>query len=321
MRTDPPEGFNLPEFLEGIYTFQKWEIFPGQVTQGPKDVSEHLRRLNVPTTLAGLRVLDIAPWNGFFGFECVRRGAAEVVSLGPDDPDLTGYNKVRDLLQIDNCKYIRASVYDLSPDIHGTFDIVFFLGLIYHLRHPLLALDRIYNVASGRLFANSPIINSGIYDKTLSEDGRSDFPTRGTSLQHMPITYFSKGDETGDAYNWFMPNSPAFRDFVEFVRVCHRQLCGRWRLGVAVGHQVPPPVHPRGRGLEPRRDPSQEHRGRLRTPGVAASQARAAGTRRRWRAGAAPLAGCRGSAALRGSRPPPPDRHPAWQFRAVPRPA
>ena len=144
MRTDPPEGFNLPEFLEGIYTFQKWEIFPGQVTQGPKDVSEHLRRLNVPTTLAGLRVLDIAPWNGFFGFECVRRGAAEVVSLGPDDPDLTGYNKVRDLLQIDNCKYIRASVYDLSPDVHGTFDIVFFLGLIYHLRHPLLALDRIY---------------------------------------------------------------------------------------------------------------------------------------------------------------------------------
>jgi tRNA (mo5U34)-methyltransferase len=215
MRASPPEHFNLPEFLDGIYTFQKWELFPGYLTPGEKDVAEHMKRLAVPESLSGKRVLDIAPWNGFFSFECARRGAAEVVSLGPDDPDQTGYNKVRDLLEIDNCHYVRASVYDLSPDAHGSFDVVLFLGLIYHLRHPLLALDRIYDVASDRLFTDSPIIDNTVFDKTVSEQVRNDILTTGAALHQLPLAYFTKGSETGDLFNWFMPNSRAFRDFVE----------------------------------------------------------------------------------------------------------
>jgi tRNA (mo5U34)-methyltransferase len=215
VRTNPPAGFNLAEFLAGIYCFQKWEIFPGHVTNGSKDVAEHMRRLAVPDSLRGRRVLDIAPWNGFFSFECARRGAAEVVSLGPDDPDLTGYNKVRDLLQLDNCRYVRASVYDLSAETHGRFDDVLFLGLIYHLRHPLLALDRIHDVASDRLFADSPIIDNIVFDKTISARDRNDILVAGATMHRLPLAYFTKSDETGDAYNWFMPNRLAFRAFVE----------------------------------------------------------------------------------------------------------
>src|SRR5579871_3280804 len=144
MRETAPQGYDVREFFKKTYLFQAWELFPGHATQGPKNVVEHMRRLKVPERLDGLRILDIAPWNGFFSFECVRRGAAFVTSLGPDDPDATGYNAVRDLLEIQNCEYMRSSVYDLSPDRHGVFDIVLFLGVIYHLRHPLLALDRIW---------------------------------------------------------------------------------------------------------------------------------------------------------------------------------
>jgi len=144
MRNAAPPGFEIAQFFKGIYIFQQWEMFPGCYTGGGKNVLGTMNWLKVPEDLTGKRVLDIAPWNGFFSFECIRRGASEVVSLGPDDPSKTGYDKTRDLLEIDNCIYRQESVYDLSIAEHGTFDIVLCLGLLYHLRYPLLALDRIY---------------------------------------------------------------------------------------------------------------------------------------------------------------------------------
>ena len=211
-----PDGFNLEEFFDGVYLFQNWEIFPGISTEGPKPVTAHLDRLQFPARIDGLRVLDIAPWNGFFSFECVRRGAASVTSFGPDDPDKTGFNAVRELLQVeDKVKYIQASVYDLTPDVHGTFDIVLFLGLIYHLRHPLLALDRVWEVSEQRMFTDSPIIDTIVFDRTISEEQRKEILEAGTITNQLPMAYFTKGSETGDPYNWFMPNGKAFRAWVE----------------------------------------------------------------------------------------------------------
>lgn len=215
MRMTPPAGFNAAEF-SGVFTcFQEWEIFPGHVIAGVKQVKKCLDRLQFPADLSGLRILDIGPWNGFFGFECLRRGAAELVSLGPDDPQVTGYNKTRDLLEVGNCQYIRSSVYDLSPDIHGTFDIVLFFGVLYHLRHPLLALDRIYSVARNRLFVDCAVIDSEIFDRTISEKQRRKILKESKFTNQLPMLYFSKGKETGDPYNWFIPNKRALIDLVE----------------------------------------------------------------------------------------------------------
>jgi len=188
-----------------------------------------MERLRVPARLDGLRILDIGPWNGFFSFECVRRGAAEVISLGPDDPDATGYNKTLALLEIDNCKFTRASVYDLLPEKHGSFDMVFFIGVIYHLRHPLLALDRIFDVCKNRLFVDSPVIDTTVYDKTITNDLKEKILKANTYINQLPMLYFTKGAETGDVYNWFMPNSEALRGMVEssgfqidnYHRDCH----------------------------------------------------------------------------------------------------
>jgi tRNA (mo5U34)-methyltransferase len=215
MRLTPPKDFDLAGFTENFYAFQQWELFPGYVVPGVKRVEEQMENLQMPQRLDGLRVLDIAPWNGYFGFECLRRGAAELVSLGPDDPEVTGYNKTRDLLEIENCRYVRASVYDLSPEKHGQFDVVLFLGLIYHLRHPLLALDLIFDVALKRLYVDSPIINNVIFDKTVTDDQREKLLLAGKVMHELPLTYFTKGAETGDPYNWFMPNKLAFIHFIE----------------------------------------------------------------------------------------------------------
>ena len=215
MRTAAPPDFNLPEFFKGVFTFQRWEIFPGYVTKGAKSVIQTMKRLGMPVDLEGKRVLDIAPWNGFFSFECARRGAAEVVSLGPDDPTETGYYKVRELLELDNCKYIRASVYDLDPSVHGTFDTVLFLGVIYHLRHPLLALDKIYEVATRDLYVDGPIIEGVQFQQSRPADLRQKLEALGPAIRDLPLAYFTKSAETGDPYNWFLLNGPALHDFVE----------------------------------------------------------------------------------------------------------
>ena len=215
MRTQPPANFDFAEFSKSFYSFQEWELFPGLLVRGSKDVLSHMGRLQIPERLEGARILDIAPWNGFFGFECLRRGAAELISLGPDDPEVTGYNKTRELLQIDNCTYIRGSVYDLSAEVHGHFDLVLFLGLIYHLRHPLWALDRIFEVASNRLFVDSPVIDDRVFDNTVKEAERKKIVAAGKVVHQLPLIYFTKGRETGDPYNWFLPNKLALRDLVE----------------------------------------------------------------------------------------------------------
>jgi len=223
MRYSAPEGFDLSHFFDGIFTYQNWEIFPGIKTNGMKDVGQIMDRLKVPADLAGQRVLDIAPWNGFFSFECARRGAAEVVSLGPDDPNKTGYNKVKQLLELENCRYVRASVYDLSPLEHGKFEIVLFLGLIYHLRHPLLALDKIFEISKKDLYVDGPIIDRHVFDKTITEDMRQRIEKEGAIVHNLPMAYFTKGTETGDQYNWFIPNRRAFHDWVESAgfRIVH----------------------------------------------------------------------------------------------------
>jgi hypothetical protein len=106
MLLTPPEGFDLDVFFHDTNIFQSWEIFPGLRTTGSKDVAGTMDGLRIPRDLTGMRVLDIGPWNGFFSFECARRGATEVVSLGLADPDkITGYNKTKNLLRADNCRY------------------------------------------------------------------------------------------------------------------------------------------------------------------------------------------------------------------------
>lgn len=214
MRTHPSADFDINRFYGDTYLFQKWEVFPGHVTEGPKDVNATLEAMRFPADLTGKRVLDIAPWNGFFSFECARRGAAEVVSLGPEDPADTGFAQTRDLLELDNVRYVRGSVYDISPETTGHFDIVLFLGLIYHLRHPLLALDKIHDVCTDKLFTDTPYIDNIVFDRTVDEATKAAIILNGRVTNQLPMLYFTPEAETGDAFNWFMPNLKAFRAMV-----------------------------------------------------------------------------------------------------------
>src|SRR5271154_1641844 len=113
MRLTAPAGFNVAAFYSDVPTFQAWEIFPNHRIAGAKPVALHLDVMGVPDRLDGARILEIGPWNGFFGFELVRRGASELVALGPDNPQDTGFLRTIKLLEIeDQVKYVQSSIYD-----------------------------------------------------------------------------------------------------------------------------------------------------------------------------------------------------------------
>lgn len=199
------------KMFEGIHWHQRWEVAPGIFTPGGNDVLELMSWAHVPARLDGKRVLDIGPWNGCFSFECERRGAAEVVALGPEQPEHTGYLRLRDYLGSRRVEYRVGTIYDLQPDRLGYFDVVICFGVIYHLRHPLLGFDMMRRVATGDLFLESKAL-----DHDVRHDGRGlVLAELNPVLSDIPLMEFFRKDElNGDASNWFSPNLAAVRGFL-----------------------------------------------------------------------------------------------------------
>jgi tRNA (mo5U34)-methyltransferase len=129
--------------------FHKLDLGNGLVTPGWSDpVVQKLPYFGLPGDMTGMRVLDVGASEGFFSFEAERRGAAEVVAV--DAVSMERFIVCRDALD-SKAHFYSQSVYELDAQTMGTFDLVMFFGLFYHLRHPLMALDRLLNVCSGSM--------------------------------------------------------------------------------------------------------------------------------------------------------------------------
>jgi tRNA (mo5U34)-methyltransferase len=133
------------------YWFQRIELPGGMCTPGWSDPrSEKLPYFGLPDDMHGMRVLDIGHAEGFFSFEAERRGAEQVCGIEMDPRMIVNFNICRSALN-SQARSVGSSVYELDPKVVGTFDMVFFFGVLYHLRHPLLALERVFSVCSGTL--------------------------------------------------------------------------------------------------------------------------------------------------------------------------
>jgi tRNA (mo5U34)-methyltransferase len=169
------------------------ELRPGIVTPGRAAERNVLPYLGLPDDLSGVSVLDIGCWDGFFSFECERRGAKRVVasdvweSLGRD-----AFDFARE--ELDSAvEPVQASVYDLPGALAGQrFGLVLFLGVLYHLRHPLLAIEKIAEITAP---GGHVIVETAVDADTLMD---------------RPLMAFYPGDElNGDPTNWWTPNVPA----------------------------------------------------------------------------------------------------------------
>lgn len=196
MRT--PSADEARRFIEqsDFIWHQRWELAPGVLTPGPNDIGWILDALGLPSDLAGMSVLDVGATNAAAAFEAERRGAQRVVAVDILPADHYGFTAIAELLESE-VSFVRSSVYGLSSVLEEQFDVVLFLGVLYHLRHPLLALDEVRAATRGELF-----VETAVCDAELS------------SLADRPLAAFYRHDELGaDPSNWFAPTSRALVDW------------------------------------------------------------------------------------------------------------
>jgi tRNA (mo5U34)-methyltransferase len=189
------------------------EVAPGVWTPGRQDTQTVLSQIGMPEDLSGMRVLDIGARDGFFTFEAERRGASEVVALDNESPHNTGFSIAAELLG-SKATYITENVYSLDPERYGRFDLVLFLGVIYHLRHPLLALDRIHDVCSPEalLLLETHMIDEGLVDGAGNWRKLADFHPE---LSSLPLAQYYPADMLGsDPTSQWAPNRVALEGWL-----------------------------------------------------------------------------------------------------------
>ncbi len=210
-----PEIEALKRDVAQIRWFHTIDLGRGVITPGVDDSQEKLARLGLPERLDGVTVLDVGAWDGFFSFEAERRGAARV--LATDDfcwdgggwGTQGGFELARRALA-SRVEAQKIDVLDLSPHSVGVFDLVLFLGVLYHMRHPLLALEKVFSVTGRQL-----ILETGV-DMMF-------FP--------QPAMAFYPGAEAaGDPTNWWGPNPAAVEAMLRTVGFRQIRLHSRYRL-------------------------------------------------------------------------------------------
>jgi tRNA (mo5U34)-methyltransferase len=213
----------IRERVNAIQWFHSIDLGNGIVTPGRDRSAEKLKQLHLPERLDQRTVLDIGAWDGFFSFEAERRGARRVLAIdsyswnGSGWGTQAGFNLARRVLnsQVEDRE---VEVLDLTPERLGTFDVVFFLGVLYHLKNPQRALEHVASVTGDLLILETHV-----------------------DLLHLerPAVAFYPGEELdGDATNWCGPNFSALewmlRDvgFQDLRRVFESPRW--WRSGRAV---------------------------------------------------------------------------------------
>lgn len=156
------ETNQIREQVSAVNWFHSIDLGHGIVTPGCDDSSEKLKQIRLPEDLQGRTVLDVGAWDGFFSFEAERRGASRVVAAdsycwsGPGWGTQEGFNLARRALN-SHVEDLEIEVLDLSPDRVGIFDVVLFLGVLYHMKRPLDALERVARVTRDLLIVETHV--------------------------------------------------------------------------------------------------------------------------------------------------------------------
>jgi tRNA (mo5U34)-methyltransferase len=179
--------WTAPEHFLGDYPNVKWQRFAHAI----------------PEDLSGQSVLDIGCNAGFYAIEMKRRGAERVVAVD-SDPDYLEQARFAAQLARAQIEFRELSVYEVGR-LGERFDLVLFMGVFYHLRHPLLALDLIHeHVARDLLVFQSMQRGSAEIEPIAADypffDG-APFDRAG-----YPKLHFIEHSYSGDPTNWWVPN-------------------------------------------------------------------------------------------------------------------
>jgi tRNA (mo5U34)-methyltransferase len=177
-----------PDHFLGNYPYVKWRKFEAEI----------------PGDLTGMTVLDIGCNAGFYSIEMKRRGAARVLGIDYDPAYLAQARFAAEVEETD-IEFRQLSVYDVGL-LRERFDIVLFMGVFYHLRHPLLALDLIREHAMGELLVFQSM-QRGSPDSTMLNENHAFWNTDVFEEARYPKLHFVEHRYADDPTNWWIPNA------------------------------------------------------------------------------------------------------------------
>ena len=203
---------------------------------------------HIPADLTGKTVLDIGCNAGFYSFEMKRRGAARVLGIDTDEHYL---RQARFTAQVTGAdvEFRKLPVWQVAQ-LGETFDLVIFMGVLYHLRHPLLALDLIHEHVAKDMFLFQSMQRGSRDIASVEEDYDFNAPAPFDEPGY-PKMHFIEHRYSHDQTNWWVPNracteamlrSSGFRIEAQpedEVYVCRR-------LPVAIPADGPHAVYPAG---------------------------------------------------------------------------
>jgi tRNA (mo5U34)-methyltransferase len=176
-----------PDHFLGDYPAVKWRRFAQAL----------------PADLHGASVLDIGCNAGFYAIEMKRRGAARVVGIDPEPAYLAQARFAAEVCGV-AIDWRQLSVYDVAA-LGERFDVVLLLGVLYHLRHPLLALDLIHEHVAHDLLVFQALQRGSDEVEPLA----ADYPFAETAIFErpgFPRLHFIEHAYAGDPTNWWIPN-------------------------------------------------------------------------------------------------------------------
>ena len=176
-----------PDHFLGDYPRTKWERFAHAI----------------PADLRGRTVLDIGCNGGFYAIEMKRRGADRVVAIDSDERYLAQARLAAEVMEAD-IEFRQLSIYQL-PALEERFDLVLFMGVLYHLRYPLLALDILHAHGTRDMLVFQSMLRGSAESKAFAAD--YDFQ----QSEHFddpayPRLHFIEQRYAGDPTNWWVPN-------------------------------------------------------------------------------------------------------------------
>src|SRR5436305_12085504 len=176
-----------PDHFLGDYPGVKWRRFAEAI----------------PQDLSGQTVLDIGCNAGFYSMQMKRRGATRVLGIDYDDGYLAQARFAAEVAGLD-IEFRNLSVYDVGR-LGERFDLVLFMGVLYHLRHPLLALDLIHeHVAADLMLFQS--MQRGSDRAPQLEDNYDFWTTEPFDRDDFPKMHFIEHRYADDPTNWWIPN-------------------------------------------------------------------------------------------------------------------
>jgi tRNA (mo5U34)-methyltransferase len=192
----PDDPSELQALVDKYLWHHQIDLGDGIVTPGRDKSARKLAALELPA-LAGKSVLDVGAWDGYFSFAAERLGAERVVALD----SVVWHNLSKDPFEIarkrlrSNVEDVELEVLEISPETVGMFDVVLFMGVLYHMRDPMAALEAVASVTKELLVV-----------ETFTDMAWS--PRKAVAF--YPGKYLG-----GDHSNWWGPNPAAAVAMVE----------------------------------------------------------------------------------------------------------